>query len=297
MYELLLRTETYFLGFAPMILLGGGLVAALIGLCLWLIGARYSTAILGLLGAVVGTLLGMLAGKWLGVELWMAMAVGALALGAVSIVLRNVLIVVLATLIFAGVCGTGYLAVNLNSQTPPPSSESAEGASVESVPSFIRPVPFKSMSEMGRLEHFERISQVEGSSSKLSALLQDTWAALGPDKGKFLLSAMAGGLGGLLLIWFIRKIIMMLAYSIVGSGTTLLGVQSLLLGVGFKAVSALDSRQWALPATFVAMVILGWLSQLVGSRSSRTKKVQGDEAPEATPAPKRGKWHTTFNRD
>ena len=123
MYELLLRTETYFLGFEPMVLLGAGLLAALIGICLWLIGARYSTGILGLLGAIVGSLLGMLAGKWLSVDLWLAMAVGALALGAVSVLLRNVLIIVLATLIFAGVSGTGYLAVRFDSQTPTAPSE------------------------------------------------------------------------------------------------------------------------------------------------------------------------------
>lgn len=302
MYELLLRTETYFLGFEPIVLLGAGLVAALIGLGLWLIGAHYSTVILGLLGMIVGGGLGMLVGNWLGQDLWLAMAIGAVVLGVVTVLIRNILIIVLATLIFAAVSGTGYLAVRFDSQAAAPGSETRETAPADA--SLPRPQlpPFASMSQMERLAYVEKITtKVEGSSGKLAALLQDTWAALGPHKGKFLVSAMAGGLGGLLLIWFVRKIVLMLAYSIVGTATTLLGIQSVLLGVGLKAVSALDSRQWILPTVFFAMIMLGWFCQLVGSRS-RSKKAQAAAAPEPkrpTKPPKkrrRDKWHTTFNR-
>jgi hypothetical protein len=300
MYELLLRTETYFLGLEPIVLLGGGLVAALIGLCLWLIGGHYSTLILGLLGAIIGSLSGMLAGKWLGVDLWLAMAIGAVVLGIISVLLRNILIIVLATLIFAGVSGTGYLAVRFDSQTPATPSETTEEAHTE--PSLASPKlpPFATMNQMDRLAYVDRIAgDMDDSSGKLSALLQDTWAGLGPNKWKFLLSTLGGGLGGLLLVWFVRKIILMLAYSIVGSATTLLGVQSLLLGMGFKAVSALDARQWILPTIFFAMIMLGWLSQLVGSRA---KKAQNTESEPNAPSPKppqkksHGRWHKTLKR-
>jgi hypothetical protein len=303
MYELLIRTETYFLGFEPSVLLWGGLVAALIGLCLWLIGAHYSTAILGLLGAIIGSLLGMLAGKWLSVDLWLAMAVGAIALGAVSVLLRNILIIVLATLIFAGVSGTGYLAVRFDSPTPAQTPEATVEAPADPSPSRPTLPPFATMSQMDRLAYFERITGgVEGSSGKLSALLQDTWAGLGPNKGKFLVSVLGGGLVGLLLVWFVRKVVLMLAYSIVGTATTLMGVQSVLLGLGFKAVSALDTRQWILPTIFFAMIMLGWLCQLIGSRSSHAKKAQKTDDPDTAPSPKprkkrrHDKWHTTFNR-
>ena len=159
------------------------------------------------------------------------------------------------------------------------------------------------MDQMDRLAYVDRIAgDMNDSSGKLSALLQDTWAGLGPNKWKFLVSALGGGLGGLLLVWFVRKIILMLAYSIVGTATTLLGVQSLLLGMGFKAVSALDTRQWVLPTAFFAMVMLGWLSQLIGSRTSRAKKAQKTEGEPNAPSPKppkkrsHGKWHKTFKR-
>ncbi len=303
MFELLLRTETYFLGFEPTVLLGAGLLAMLIGLCLWLIGARHSTVILGLLGAVVGSLLGMLVGKWLNVDLWPAMAIGALALGAVSVLLRNILIIVLATLIFAGVSGTGYLAVRFDSQTPAHTPKTTEAAPTEPSSSYPTLPPFATMSQMDRLAYFERITGgVEGSSGKLSALLQDTWAGLGPNKGRFLVSVLAGGLGGLLLVWFIRKVILMLAYSVVGSTTTLMGAQSVLLGLEFKAVSALDTRQWVLPTAFFAMIMLGWFCQLIGSRSSCAKDAPEADGPETLPSPKPlkkhkpDKWHTTFNR-
>jgi hypothetical protein len=303
MYELLLRTETYFLGLEPIVLLGGGFVAALIGLCLWLIGAHYSTLILGLLGALIGSLSGMLAGKWLGVDLWLAMAIGAVVLGIISVLLRNILIIVLATLIFAGVSGTGYLAVQFDSQTPATPPETTEEARTE--PSLTPPKlpPFATMNQMDRLAYVDRIAgDMDDSSGKLSALLQDTWAGLGPNKGKFLVSVLGGGLVGLLLVWFVRKVVLMLAYSIVGTATTLMGVQSVLLGLGFKAVSALDTRQWILPTIFFAMIMLGWLCQLIGSRSSHAKKAQKTDDPDTAPSPKprkkrrHDKWHTTFNR-
>jgi hypothetical protein len=59
-YELLLRTETLFLGLPAHVLLLVGVVALGVGLVFWLGGARHSAIITGLLGAVVGAAVGLL---------------------------------------------------------------------------------------------------------------------------------------------------------------------------------------------------------------------------------------------
>ena len=53
MYELLLRTETLFLGLNSLVLLAIGIPALAVGLVFWLGGTRYSTIIIGLLVCLV----------------------------------------------------------------------------------------------------------------------------------------------------------------------------------------------------------------------------------------------------
>ena len=87
MLELLLRTETLFQTLAPPWLLGLGLPALIVGLVFWLGGVRYSTWIIGLLGAVVGAVAGLMVSQWFTVHLLLSMIVGAAVLAIVSVLL------------------------------------------------------------------------------------------------------------------------------------------------------------------------------------------------------------------
>jgi hypothetical protein len=111
MYELLIRTETLFLGLNTAELLTVGIPALLIGLVLWLGGTRYSSAIIGLLGAVVGSAVGLMIGPSFGLHPIWSMLIGAVVLAAVSILLKKILILVLAVLVISAVSGAGYIAV------------------------------------------------------------------------------------------------------------------------------------------------------------------------------------------
>ena len=261
MLELMLRIETLLLELNVPILLGAGAGALLVGLLLWLSGDRYSGAIIGLMGAVVGSGCGMLVGQWLGYDLMMSMILGSAVLALVSALLRSVLIVILATLVIAALSSGGYIAVQMDEMM----QESSE-LSVEQGQSLIMQ-SFNSMGVQERQAYLDQISgQKEGFFEKLQALLADTWQRLSPHAMQLGLSALAGGIGALVLVWIVKRAIVVLAYSVVGSMSTVLGVQTLLLGLNFKAISALDVDRWTLPIGFGVMVLIGGLSQLILKR-------------------------------
>ena len=67
---------------------------------------------------------------------------------------------------------------------------------------------------------------------------------------------------GILLVWFLAKIVIALAYSLVGTATIFLGVQAALLGAGVAVVSTIGPRPWVLPGAFLVMTVTGWVCQL-----------------------------------
>jgi hypothetical protein len=265
MYELLLRTETLLLGLQTPALLAFGLGALVVGLVLWLGGTRYHAAIVGVLGAVVGAAVGLLVSQQLALSPWLSMVVGAAVLGGLSILLRNILILVLAVLVFAAVGGTGYLAVVLDRVTPPAQAE-ARSDQWQSVHYF------SGMDRAGRQSYLNGISQeAETFAERLKALLADTWQTLSPHGWGIVLALVAGALLGLLLLWLIAKIVIALAYSIVGTAVLFLGAQAVLLAAGVLLASDLAARRWVPAVAFAVMTVLGWAWQLfhAGRRKSR----------------------------
>ena len=97
---------------------------------------------------------------------------------------------------------------------------------------------------------------------RLQALLTNTWEAVGPHGWALALAILAGAVVGILLVWFLAKIVIALAYSIVGTATIFLGVQAALLAAGVPVVSDLASRRGSLPVAFLVMTVVGWLWQL-----------------------------------
>ena len=261
MYELLLRIETLLLGLNTPVLLGIGLPALAVGLVLWLGGSRYSTAIIGLLGAVVGSFLGLLVSQWLNLHPWLSMLVGAMVLAIVSILLRNFLILVLAVLVFSAVSGAGYLAVVLDRIAPPIAQPQAQA--LTATESRIPIQSFSHMEAAERLTYMDDISEeAETFADRFKALLTDTWNAVGSQGVMVILAVTVGAVVGILLVWFIAKVIIALAYSLVGTAAIFLGAQAALLGVGYHAVSSLDTRRWLLPIVFITMTAIGWVWQL-----------------------------------
>ncbi len=263
MYELLVRIETLLLPLSTAILLGVGLPMLVVGLVFWLGGSRYSTVIVGLLGAAVGSVAGLLVSQWLGWHLWLCMLVGAAVLATASVMLRNALILVLAVLVIAAVSGAGYLAVLLDRMAP----AEAEQTAMETRAGFTMPVQsFTDMDRTTRLNYVNEISKKETFRERLRAVLDNTWQAVEPHAWKVGLSILGGGLVAIFLVWVVKKALIALAYSVVGTATIFLGVQTALLGVGMAVVSTIGPRPWVLPGTFLGMTGLGWVWQLLLSR-------------------------------
>jgi hypothetical protein len=272
MYELLLRTETLFLGLQPLVLLGIGVVTLGVGLVLWLGGSRHSAVITGVFGALVGAAVGLMVSQWLTLNPWLCMMVGAAVLGGLSVLFRNVLILILAVLVFSSLSGGGYLAVALDRAAPQASPEA------QSEPN--RPYhPFASMDRANRLAYMQEISdKSEAFETRLRALLANTWEAIRPHAWAVLLAALAGAVIGIVLVWFVARIVIALAYSIVGTTAVFIGAQATLLAAQYPAVSALDHYRRSLPIAFLIMIVIGWLWQLFSSHRRAKRK-----APPAEP--------------
>jgi hypothetical protein len=269
MYELLLRTETLLAGLATPALVALGAGAILVGLVFWLGGRRYGAVIIGLLGAVVGSAGGLLVGQQFDVSPWLAMIVGAAVLGGLSLLLKNVLIVVLAVLVFSAVSGAGYLAVILDRAIPQTQAVDQN----EPRPTVRH---FSGMGFAERRTYMNDISPEDQTfADRLRALLTNTWEAAGPQAWALALAILAGAVAGILLVWFLAKIVIALAYSIVGTTALFLGVQAALLAAGVPVVSDLASRRGALPIAFLVMTVVGWLWQLFFA---------GPKKPERAPA-------------
>ncbi|MEN6335357.1 MAG: hypothetical protein ABFE01_13995 [Phycisphaerales bacterium] len=267
MYELLVRIETLFLGLSTLELLSIGIPMVAVGLVLWLGGSRYSTVIIGLLGAVVGAFLGLLVSQWLNLHPWLSMIGGAIVLAVASILLRNVLIVVLAVLVFSAVSGAGYIAVVLDRIAP------AQAQTQPQAQAQIQPqrqaglrIPiqsFSAMSSADRLVYMNDINkEAQTFAGRFKALLSNTWQAVGSQGGMVIIAVAVGAVVGILLVWFIAKIVIALAYSVVGTATIFLGAQAALLGAGVDIVSKIGPQPWVLPGAFIVMTAIGWVSQL-----------------------------------
>lgn len=264
MYELFVRIETLFLGLNTLALLSIGVPMLLVGLVLWLGGSRYSTVIIGLLGAIVGALLGMLVSQWFNLHPWLSMTVGAIVLAVASILLRNILIVVLAVLVISAVSGAGYIAVALDRLAP----QQVEAAAPTETQTQARPrMPVQSFSAMSGADRLVYMNDINKEATtfadRFKALLDDTWQAVGSEGGMVIVAVVVGAVVGILLVWFLAKIVVALAYSLVGAATIFLGTQAALLGVGVNIISRIGPRPWVLPGAFLAMTVIGWVSQLL----------------------------------
>jgi len=265
MYELLIRIETVCVEAPLPTLLGVGAVAIVAGLMLWLAGIYFSSVIIGILGAAVGSFCGLLVSQWLDVSSLLSMGIGATVFCAAAVLLRNIIIIVLAIIIFALATGAGYSSTILGS---PAQQQEAE----------MEPVAVSSFSQMDsttRLSYVNEISEEQdGFFEKLKAMLKDTFGAMSPYKWKLLLSILVGGIGGLLLVWFIKRFVIALCCSVVGALLVLVGLESLLMATGFQMCNAFGGHRFALTVTYFSMVGIGAVVQLIIAKSQKPKEAK-----------------------
>jgi hypothetical protein len=263
MFEILIRIESLCLESPTGALWGYGLLVLILGILLWCAGSYFSAVILGLLGAVVGATGGLLVSQWLSTPALISMLIGALILTLAAILFRNVLIILLATLVFGLAGVTAYSSLILK-ETPPKTYSAFN-------PSLIQ--PFSQMDTSSRLAYANQITeQGENFFEQLSLLVKDTLQTIEPYKWKVLLIALVAGIVGLLLIWFLRKLVMALCYSGVGTLLFLIGLEVTLLGMNVHLISWFQERRGAFTITYFSLVGIGIIFQLMTMRSSKREK-------------------------
>ena len=263
MFEILIRIESLCLDSPPGALCGYGLLVLILGLLLWFAGSYFSTVILGLLGAVVGSACGLLVSQWLSTPALISMLIGAFILMLATTLFRNVLIILLATLVFGLAGVTAYSSLILE-ETPPETYSASKSSLIQ---------PFSQMDTSNRLAYSNQITeQGETFFERLSLLVKDTLQMIEPYKWKVLLIAFVAGIVGLLLIWFLRKLVMALCYSGVGTLLFLIGLEITLLGMNVHLISWFQERRAAFTITYFSLVGIGVIFQLMTIRSSKREK-------------------------
>ena len=267
MYELLIRIETVYVEAQLLTLLGVGAVATVAGLLLWLAGTYFSSVIIGILGAAVGSFCGLLVSQWIDVSSLLSMGIGAAVFCVAAVLLKNIIIILLAIIVFALVGGTGYSSTILGSP--------AQQQEQEAEPELAGVSSFSQMDSTTRLSYVNQISEKQdGFFEKLKAMLKDTLGTMSPYKWKLLLATLVGGLGGLLLVWLIKRFVIALCCSVVGALLVIVGLDSLLMAAGFQMCNAFGGHRLALTVTYFSMLGIGAVAQLIIARSQKPKEAK-----------------------
>ncbi|MDT8299897.1 MAG: hypothetical protein RQ760_00340 [Sedimentisphaerales bacterium] len=263
MYELLIRIETLCMGAQPLTLLGIGAITTVVGLLLWLAGTYFSSIVIGILGSVVGSFCGLLVSQWLDQNTLLSMGIGAAVFCVAAVIFKNIIIIVLAIIVFALAAGTTYSSMILASP--------AQQQDARPNPALVS--SFSQMDSKTRLSYVNQISdEDDGFFEKLKILLKDTLGAMNPHKWKLLLSIVLGGIGGLLLIWFIKRFVIALCCSGVGALLVLVGIESLLMTAGLQLCNVFQEHRLALTVTYFSMAGIGTVVQLILTRSPKSKE-------------------------
>lgn len=273
MNEFLLRIEEACLHMEPVWLLVPGVIAAALGLFLWLGGTRFSFFVVGFLGALVGGGIGLLVSQWFETPLLASAGVGAVVLAVLAVLMENLVIMLLATVIFAAVCGTTYMSFSLDESWKQTIEEKARLRMLEE--SDARASGF--LPGMRGDEEEDTDAGEKGAVGKFKSAIEDLKDAIGPKQWMLLVWIVVGAAVGLLLGYLVKRLVMALCCSIVGAAMVIGGILSLLLAKQTAVVSNLQGRPRLMPMIFVVMVLFGALIQLLLAGSKKVVKSHSED--------------------
>jgi len=278
MNDLLLRIQEACLQLDAVQLIVPAVVSIILGLFLWLGGARYAGFLIGLLGAVVGAGCGLFLSQWLKLSLPVAMVIGAALAAIIAVLFQQTVILILAVLIFAAVCGSGYVsyAYSNGSWREKLQQMRDQGGQAERPAEEENDAAFK----------LERLAQLRepkdepatnfsaaGGIQKLKEIFQDVRTAAGANRGVLIMCILLGGGVGLAIAYLLKIIIMALCCSIVGTAGVIGGMIALFFAKGVEVFSVLENRNTLIPIIFLGMILFGCLVQsLLAAAHARTSR-------------------------
>lgn len=273
MYELLIRIETLFMEAGLWTLLGVGGAATVAGVLLWLAGTHFSSAIIGLLGAVVGAFCGLFFSQWLNFDAMLSMVIGAVLFCIAAFLFRNIIIIVLAIIVFSVASGTACSSWILGDAGAPGDMPGVSGFDGGIKVSGIR--GFSSMNPEMRLSYLNQLAEKQqGFFERLKAVFRDTMASMSPHKWKIIAAVLAGAIVAFLLIRVLKPIVIAICCSGVGALLVLVGVEGFAMSFGSQICNAFRDHRFALTVTYFSMVGVGAAVQLYRARAGKLKTVQ-----------------------
>jgi hypothetical protein len=279
MTSLLMRIQEACLQLDTWYLVGPGLGLILVGLFLWLGGIRYAFLVVGILGATGGAVLGLLIGHWFGVETMVAVVAGAAITTILALLLQNLVIIGLAVILFGIVGGFSYLGYALDK---PDSSDPTDPSQFsESNLTYANP----GSSDVEVLVNYESNGlgaddSHTGGMQKLDGIRNEIKELASANRQMLLLCGAGGAVLGLLLGYLLKKVMMAICCSIIGTTGAVVGMLMLLLAKGTPVMMSLQDRPKLIPTIFVAMVVFGCLVQMILAGAKKIEKATEDEEDE-----------------
>ena len=276
MNELLARIQGACLNMSFWHLVLPGIAAVILGLFLWLGGARHASLVIGLLGAIIGAAVGLFVSQWLDIRVPIAIGTGAAVFAIAAVLFQNTVILILASIIFAVACGSTYMSYAFNKQTWQDSFQRAKQKALEhqnfnegETNNYLDNLQPDNQTATPFLSDNTRIP----GSQKLQDILEDVRATGAQNRNMLIVWIIVGAAVGLTVGYLLKKILMALCCSIVGASGVIAGMSALLFAKGVEVFSSLHQRPRLMPTLLIAMIIFGCFVQLLlAAGKDKTKK-------------------------
>lgn len=269
MLQILQEFELTAARFAPIVLIGPGVLTVIIGLFVWLGGVGFR----GVLAVILGAIAGWICGYFIAGENIIAAAASAVIVAVIALLLQRAFITVLAAslaavltfFVFVGICPEILKATEDVAITANHLAEKDKAVEIDLTPVLLKAyaIDFSKMVRAAALQ-----MRVSG------------WAAM-------------AGSGVLLLIIgvFLRRFVPALCCAVIGAMLIFTGMISLLLYKGSMPISIIRDKFLYYAAVFGFMVVFGTFVQLVlcpslekkakkGKKPKKGKKGKTDEPPQ-----------------
>ena len=282
MTELLLRIQDAMLQLEGGILWLPSSFAMILGLFLWLGGSRFSSLVIGILGALVGAACGVGIGRWLEVELIFSTTISGAVFAILAVLLERIVIVILAAGIFAVVFGSAYMGMTIDDINFPQMRESDRSELYNSI-SQTRTEQTESRLansdendvRTGAAAYDSPVGEPESEANakgfgQLREIFSHIRESASGNRTMLVVWTVIGGVLGLGLAYLLKRIMMAICCSIVGSAATIGGLLVLLLAKDVEVISALLEKPKLMPTLFALMIVMGCVSQLIFARGAKT---------------------------
>lgn len=253
---------------------------------------RYSHLVLGLLGAATGSFLGLFVSRWIDTSTLLCVAVGAVVGALVAVCIHRMVLVLLATIIFATVAGVSYFGysvstdqykqlienirekapgINLRSDTEEQEkTEIPDSEFARKLAELIKQNELDSEAEADTAPHQRAIGS-------LKTLWQELCLSASANKTMLIACVIVGAIVGLTLACLLKRMIMAICCSVVGTTAIMVGAIAVLLSADKAILTKINEKPTVAPAIFIIMIAIGWLMQMISAKAPTAKATVSDD--------------------